>query len=59
MTLKNRVDIQQELSDGTLETALDGYAQPDAGLYAVTPAGLPSRRVAMLIEFLAQRLPQQ
>lgn len=59
VTLKNSVDIRHELAAGTLETVLDGYASPANDLYAVTPAGLPSRRVAMLIEFLAQQLPQR
>lgn len=58
VTLQHSEDIRQALADGTLETMLDSYAQPAGDLYAVTPAGLPSRRVATLIEFLAKHLPQ-
>lgn len=54
--LKNRWDVQHELKTGRLETVLDGYNAGDIDLYAVQPGGAPSRRVAALVEFLAEAL---
>ncbi len=54
--LKNQWDIRQEVEAGTLETALDDYAAGQIDLYAVQPAGLPTRRVAALVDFLAEAL---
>ena len=51
---KNRWDIQQELEAGTLETALDDYVAGAVDLYAVHPGGVPSRRVAALVDYLAE-----
>ncbi len=52
--IKNRWDIQRELQAGTLQTVLESYSAGPVDLYAVHPGGPPSRRVAMLIEFLVQ-----
>lgn len=56
VALKNRWDIRHDIAAGTLETALDDYAAGQVDLYAVQPDGPPSRRVAALVEFLAQAL---
>ncbi|WP_091840117.1 LysR family transcriptional regulator [Bosea lupini] len=54
--LKNRWDVDHQLKNGALEIALDGYNAGDIDLYAVQPGGAPSRRVAALVEFLAEAL---
>jgi DNA-binding transcriptional LysR family regulator len=48
--------IRKELKTGVLSTALDGFLADEANLYAVTNEGVPSRRVTMLLDFLAQEL---
>lgn len=52
--IKNRWDILRELESGVLETALDDYVAGQIDLYAVCPGGTPSRRVAALVDFLAE-----
>lgn len=54
--IKNRWDVRRELETGALETALDDYVAGQIDLYAVYPGGPPSRRVAALVEFLAEAL---
>lgn len=53
---KNIWDIRRELAAGTLATALDEYVAWQVDLYAVHPGGPPSRRLAALIDFLAEAL---
>lgn len=50
---KNHWDIRGDIDEGCLETALDDFAAGQIDLYAVQPAGPPSRRVTALVEFLA------
>ncbi|MET1115937.1 MAG: LysR family transcriptional regulator [Comamonas sp.] len=59
VALKNRLDIHPALAAGTLETVLDDYVTGPTDLYAVNPSGVPSRRVAALMDFLAQGLQAQ
>lgn len=54
--LKNRQDIQKELDSGALESVLDDFAAGPIDLYAVYPGSPPSRRVAALVDFLADSL---
>ncbi|MET0344367.1 MAG: LysR substrate-binding domain-containing protein [Polyangiales bacterium] len=54
--IKNLWEIRDDLERGTLETALDDYSSGQVDLYAVSPSGAPSRRVAALIQFLAEKL---
>jgi len=56
VALKNEWDIWRDRADGALETALDDYASGDVDLYAVQSGGHPSRRVAALVDFLAEAL---
>jgi DNA-binding transcriptional LysR family regulator len=56
VTFKNAWDVRQDLAAGRLETALDDYAADRIDLYAVQPGGLPSRRVAALVDFLDETL---
>ncbi|MDH1265201.1 LysR family transcriptional regulator [Pseudomonas sp. GD03944] len=56
--IKNRWEIRRELDDGTLETALDDFVPRHVDLFAVTPRRAPSRRVAALIDFLAEQFQQ-
>lgn len=56
VVIKNRWDIRRELEAGTLETALDDYVAGWIDLYAVHPGGPPTRRVAALVDFLAEAL---
>lgn len=56
VVLKNGCDVRRELAMGQLETALDDYVAGPVDLYAVHASGTPSRRVAALVEFLAQAL---
>ncbi|KQP19478.1 LysR family transcriptional regulator [Pseudorhodoferax sp. Leaf265] len=56
VALKNHWDIAQDLASGALETALDAFVAGPVDLYAVHPGGPPSRRVAALVDFLAQAL---
>lgn len=53
---KNKWDIRAELEAGLLETALEEYVCERVDLFAVYPGEAPSRRVAVLMDFLAQRL---
>ncbi|TRW14483.1 LysR family transcriptional regulator [Glacieibacterium frigidum] len=53
---KNQWDIRKELAAGTLTTALDGFVPWQVDLFAVHAGAPPSRRVAALIEFLADAL---
>ncbi|MAZ35006.1 MAG: LysR family transcriptional regulator [Thalassospira sp.] len=53
VVIKNGCDIQSELEEGVLETALDDYIASSVDLYLVQPAGVPSRRVVTLLEYLA------
>ncbi len=53
---KNVWDIREDLAAGALEAALEDFSAGPVDLYAVAPAGAPSRRVAALIEFLAETL---
>lgn len=50
---KNHWDIREDVEAGRLQTALDEYAVGKIDLYAVQPAGPPSRRVTTLVEYLA------
>jgi DNA-binding transcriptional LysR family regulator len=54
--LKNRWDIYHELLSGRLETALDAFIGERVDLFAVFSGAMPSRRVGVLIDFLAQEL---
>jgi DNA-binding transcriptional LysR family regulator len=54
--IKNLWEIQEDLAGGDLETALMDFGAGPVDLYAVAPSGAPSRRVAALIEFLAEAL---
>jgi DNA-binding transcriptional LysR family regulator len=54
--IKNLWEIRGDLEAGTLETALDDYIAGKVDLYAVTPDGPPSRRIAALVDFLADAL---
>ncbi|MBC7991262.1 MAG: hypothetical protein H7Y19_17010 [Luteimonas sp.] len=56
VTLKNRWDVQKELADSKLEPALEGFAYSRIDLFAVYPTHPPSRRVAALVDFLAEAL---
>ena len=48
--------VWRALRDGTLETALAGWSQPDVALHLVTPpSALRPARVSVLMDFLAQR----
>lgn len=53
--IKNIWEVRREIENGLLETALDEYSTREVNLYAVTPDA-PSRRVAALIDFLAEHL---
>lgn len=57
--IKNRWDVRQELESGVLETALDAYVAGQIDLFAVHPSGPPSRRVAALVDFLAEALARE
>ncbi|MFJ1298504.1 LysR family transcriptional regulator [Pseudomonadota bacterium AL_CKDN230030165-1A_HGKHYDSX7] len=58
--LKNELDVRKALAAGTLESVLDEYAAGPVDLYAVHPSGgPPSRRVAALVEFLAEALARE
>lgn len=54
--LKNRWDVLKELSAGTLETVLDAFSPGPIDLFAVYPSYPPSRRVAALVDFIADAL---
>lgn len=54
--IKNLWEIRGDLDAGTLETALEDYVAGQVDLYAVTPNGSPSRRIAALVDFLAKHL---
>jgi len=54
--IKNRWEVRDEIEQGLLETALDGYVPAHVDLYAVTPGGAPNRRVSALVAFLAEQL---
>lgn len=56
--LKHRWEIQREIDQSLLSTALDDYALPHVDLYAVTSSGPCSKRVSALIDFLAEQLRQ-
>ncbi|GGY53708.1 LysR family transcriptional regulator [Pseudoduganella albidiflava] len=56
VAFKNAWDVRHDLVAGRLETALDDFAADRIDLYAVQPGGLPSRRVAALVEFLDEAL---
>lgn len=56
--IKNRWDIQQELISGALEVALDDFVVGATDMYAVYPGGPPPRRVAALVDFLAESLAE-
>lgn len=56
---KNRQDIRKELDVGALETALERYAAGPIDLFAVYSGGPPSRRVTVLVDFLAEALTAQ
>lgn len=49
-------NIRDELESGALVPVLDEFLPIHANLYAVRPEGIPSRRVAAFIDFLAQGL---
>ncbi|TRW14949.1 LysR family transcriptional regulator [Glacieibacterium frigidum] len=53
---KNQWDVREELAAGTLTTALDDFVPWQVDLFAVHAAAPTSRRVAALIEFLADAL---
>ncbi|MET0428224.1 MAG: LysR substrate-binding domain-containing protein [Microvirga sp.] len=53
---KNVWDIRGELAAGTLATVLDGFVPWQVDLFAVHAGGPPSRRVAALVDFLADAL---
>lgn len=55
---KNYWDILADVEAGRLETALDDYAVGTVDLFAVHPGGPPSRRLAALIDFMADALRQ-
>lgn len=51
-------DVQADLADGRLQQVLPAWRAPEAGIYAVHPAGRhPPARVRAAIEFLAETLP--
>lgn len=52
--VKNQWDIVEDIQAGRLETALDEYAAGQIDLFAVQPPGRPSRRAALLVDFLAE-----
>lgn len=54
--LKNEWDIRDELQTGTLDSALDAFNAGPIDLFALHPAGPPSRRVAALVDFLVAGL---
>ena len=54
--MKNSWDVEDDLRAGTLETALDEFTTGQVELYAVTSNGVPSRRTAALVDFIAERL---
>ncbi|MYZ45593.1 LysR family transcriptional regulator [Schauerella aestuarii] len=54
--IKNRWDIQHELTAGELEVALEDFVVGATDMYAVYPGGSPPRRVAALVDFLAESL---
>lgn len=54
--LKNQWDVRRELADGRLETALDAFSAGRIDLFAVYAGHPPSRRVAGLVDFLAEQL---
>ena len=54
--LKNRWDIYHELLSGRLQTALDPFIGERVDLFAVSAGTMPSRRVGVLVDFLAQEL---
>ncbi|RXT29822.1 LysR family transcriptional regulator [Rhizobium leguminosarum] len=58
VVLKNDWDIRNELQTGKLETALDAYVAGHVDLYAVQPAGPPSRRTAALVAYLSTAIAQ-
>lgn len=57
--LKNEWDIWEDTWAGRLETVLDEFVSGQVDLYAVQPDGPPSRRLAALVEFLAEELRKQ
>jgi DNA-binding transcriptional LysR family regulator len=55
--LKNDWDIRVDIEEGRLETALTAFtAELAIDLYAVAPPGVPSRRLAALMDFLGGAL---
>ncbi|QBE64912.1 LysR family transcriptional regulator [Pseudoduganella lutea] len=56
ITFKNAWDVHNDIAAGRLETALDEFRVDGIDLYAVQPGGLPHRRVAALVDFLAEAL---
>jgi DNA-binding transcriptional LysR family regulator len=54
--VKNRWDIYHELLSGRLVTALDAFIGERTDLFAVFAGAMPSRRVGVFIDFLAQEL---
>jgi DNA-binding transcriptional LysR family regulator len=56
VVIKNQWDICRDLAAGALEAALSDFVAGPVDLYAVHPAGPPSRRVSALVEFLAEAL---
>lgn len=58
VTFKNRWDVQADLDAGRLVRALDGFSAGPVDLYAVFAASPPSRRVAALVDYLADALAE-